>query len=533
MSAGPSELQSFLSDLRVDRGWLLFWGLPSKRSEWVSALTDETMTMLTQWAEREDLYVGCGVAGQQYGPTLRCPADEVIGIPGLWLDVDFGPGHKKPNLPKTQEEALRLIESMGPPPTWVIHSGHGLQAWWLFEEPWMFDHQEERAMAAKLCKDWSATLRARARQQGWDADQVGDLARVMRLPGTWNRKGVPVRTSVLTSGGPRYQPSSFERYLLAETVLSEPTPDLSWAFTLSATAEPPANKFLLLCEADPLFKLTWLHARKDLQDQSASSYDLALATRALRGGWQAQEIVSLLIAHRRQHRQDLKLREDYYRRTLNVAARGKAIEDRSDLIQAAKQTGDLPESVMADPAEAMAIISELLGVKITKLIRYIAQPNRYEIELNGRRVPLGPIENLTSQAKFRNLLVDVADILIEKQGPKTWDTTVRRLIQLVQNVEVGPEGTQLGAVEGYVQIYLDDGVKTGAWEEAAVDHRPFRRDGKTWISSRGLRQFIFGHGERFTPQEMALTLRKLGWEQEKIQVRRKKGDYVTLRCWVL
>jgi hypothetical protein len=97
-------------------------------------------------------------------------------------------------------------------------------------------------------------------------------------------------------------------------------------FTLRADANPPANKFSMLCEIDPKFRLSFDHQRVDLQDQSASSYDLALATRALMVGWTAQEIVDLLIAHRRQHGEDLKLREDYYRRTLNVAAKSTTMK---------------------------------------------------------------------------------------------------------------------------------------------------------------------------------------------------------------
>src|SRR5262249_2167871 len=47
-------------------------------------------------------------------------------------------------------------------------------------------------------------LHAKAKAQGGQLDRTHDLARVLRLPGTWNHKTAdPVPVRVLTSGGPR------------------------------------------------------------------------------------------------------------------------------------------------------------------------------------------------------------------------------------------------------------------------------------------------------------------------------------------
>lgn len=321
-----SDCTRFLTALWPDHQeqWLLFWRLPCKRSEWVQAITDEVCAKLETWAHAEDVYMGCGLRAENLGPTLRGEREAVVAIPGLWLDVDIdGPEHRKPNLPPTEEDARRLIAELGLPPTMVVHSGGGLQAWWCFREPWIFESEEDRTAAERLTKAWCTTLRAKAKAHGWDADQVGDLPRVMRLPGLWNRKGVPKPTVLLSCDEEaRYNPDDFEPYLLADLNGSVLRDQQAWSFELHPAAEPPADKFALLSEVDQTFSLSWHHARKDLQDQSASSYDLSLATRSLAAGWSTQEVVNLLIAHRRKHRQDLKLRRDYYERTLNRAVNG-------------------------------------------------------------------------------------------------------------------------------------------------------------------------------------------------------------------
>ncbi len=82
--------------------------------------------------------------------------------------------------------------------------------------------------------------------------------------------------------------------------------------------EPPAGKLADLCMSDPVFKTTWEHRRLDMADQSASGYDLALASRAAAAGWSDEEIADLLFTFRRRHGLDTTkaTREDYVARTI-------------------------------------------------------------------------------------------------------------------------------------------------------------------------------------------------------------------------
>ena len=88
---------------------------------------------------------------------------------------------------------------------------------------------------------------------------------------------------------------------------------------LDPEADPSILKLEVLLKANPKFRKSWEQDRKDMTDQSASAYDLSMATIALGAGWSDQEVVNLLICWRRKHGHDLKLRENYYVVTLDKA----------------------------------------------------------------------------------------------------------------------------------------------------------------------------------------------------------------------
>lgn len=140
-----------------------------------------------------DVYVGVSLHKEKGGPRERAKAGTVDGIVGLYLDIDFGDhGHKKKELPPTIEDARSLLLDLPKPnPTIVVHSGHGLQPWWLFKEPWLFADADDRQRAAAISRGWNLLFIRAAVKKGWAADNVGDLARVLRVPGTSNHKSDP------------------------------------------------------------------------------------------------------------------------------------------------------------------------------------------------------------------------------------------------------------------------------------------------------------------------------------------------------
>jgi hypothetical protein len=153
------------------------------------------------------------------GVSGRGAASDTVALVYLWADLDIaGPGHAyEPEdgelpLPPDQDEAKRIVKVAGlPEPTAWVHSGGGLYPIWLFDNPVSYG-KELRGLSKGLQK----ALEAAAKSIGYHYDpRVGDLARILRLPGTVNRKPgtEPRACRVLSQDGP-----TVELVIMAEAV---------------------------------------------------------------------------------------------------------------------------------------------------------------------------------------------------------------------------------------------------------------------------------------------------------------------------
>ncbi|GAB2952072.1 hypothetical protein GCM10027280_45590 [Micromonospora polyrhachis] len=135
----------------------------------------------------------------------RGSAADSHALPGMWADLDIdGPGHKhqvcaddctkthvhitRP-LPPTDDAARQIITDSGlPDPTLWVHSGGGLYPWWLLDQH-VDITADNLADIEQLSIRWQAAIGRSAAALGWHyGTGVSDLARVLRIPGTVNRK---------------------------------------------------------------------------------------------------------------------------------------------------------------------------------------------------------------------------------------------------------------------------------------------------------------------------------------------------------
>jgi hypothetical protein len=122
----------------------------------------------------------------------RGGANDSHMFPMLWADLDYGDvGHKTPKgelpHPPTEDDARKVIADMGEEPTYVVHSGGGLYLLWQFERPPLItaDNLDEVKQAAE---QWQKLTAKASERLGYFYGQQKDLSRVLRLPGSINRK---------------------------------------------------------------------------------------------------------------------------------------------------------------------------------------------------------------------------------------------------------------------------------------------------------------------------------------------------------
>tara|TARA_R110000765_G_scaffold249905_1_gene351530 strand:+ start:880 stop:2523 length:1644 start_codon:yes stop_codon:yes gene_type:complete len=541
----PEETLTFLaalypSDLPEGTA-LLTWTLPDKRSTWHSSTSTVTAD------DKQDTYIGAGLApAPGYGAVRRAKSAQIIGIPGLWLDLDYqdGEAHRKPNLP-TEAEATEFISELSSmrAPSLIVRSGHGFQLWWLFDQPWQWEPDDEysRDRAAAMQTGLVYHVRDLARGHGWDVDATIDLARVMRLPGSMNLKATPVPVTMTDTGTERRSVESWEAI---QSALESPrapalvgmggTPPLPTpskhlpAAAFNPTAVPPFEKWEALQAADPRVLKTWNRRRsttgpQGLADQSASAYDMALASFASRALWNEQEITDLLVAHRRKHGDDLK-RADYYVRTI----------DRARLDGSNDQMGDDGET------PPLAALSTLWGVTVQRVTKFLADPPTYTLTLSvdgvDRTITLGGVGSILEQRAFRSKVAASVDIVIPSCPSATWEQRAKMMLGALTIEELGPEAEPAGVAALWVDEYLAQQTPSeDDWQVYLLLGKPYRLPadpGWVYLTLRGLAFWLrTTRGERVTERELGRYLRMGGAERRVQNVAREDGAMTSRSVW--
>lgn len=123
-----------------------------------------------------NVYVGIFTRSKARGTADNCKSTMAV-----WADYDDGaPLH----------EIKARINAVGIPyPSVLVSSGHGIHAYWLLDKP--------------AAREVLPVLKTIAERTGADS-RVADVARVMRLPNTWNVKGEPVLCEVLERNNRRH-----------------------------------------------------------------------------------------------------------------------------------------------------------------------------------------------------------------------------------------------------------------------------------------------------------------------------------------
>jgi len=560
MSLTEQFLNALFDDAPCDESKILIWTAPAKLSFYATDV-EGALKHVARIGQRQNIYFGCGLVPRSLGQHQRGSIDNIRGIPGLWADIDvLNPvAHNKKRLPPTVDEAIALAESLPLLPTLIVLSGYGIQPWWLFKEPWMFSDADERNSAGSLVHGWQDMLKENAASRGWDHDATHDLARVLRLPGTHNIKDPDNIKDVSVAkwnDARRYNPEDFVSYI---EVLGMFKNDIS----IDDMAEPlfvprrvtdlPAA-FSICLEDDTHLKNTWTRARKGMRDTSHSAFDMSIMGMLAYYGdeFSDQDLADIIFVSRSMHcaegSKEWKkgLDRQYIARTIKRARaqRAEEVNERKQLeilekdipmeeitanaevvsaitnepiedaeVKVAVRTGK-PNLTHASKAEKLTALSGILKVKITAIRRYNAEPPQYELILPKGAVTIGDIGRLIGQTEFRKVLAASANVVIPiKKGP-AWLSICQSMLDCVDEVEVGEEGTESGIVREWLRQYVYENRPSQDIPGACNVRRPFvdTKEGKeqTYIFLEGLREWLLARQERFKQTELAVMLRRYG-----------------------
>lgn len=167
---------------------------------------------------RRDAYFGLGLTRPGVASGRRGHETDVVGLPGLWLDLDVGkpaPGPGGLPSPPDLASALEVLCQLPPDrqPTLLVQSGGGLHAYWLFDRPLVLSDEGSRWRARRASDALQQAVRSIAQRRGWSVDHTSDLTRVLRVPGTLNyKRSDPRPVSVLDYRGRLFAPDFWLDY---------------------------------------------------------------------------------------------------------------------------------------------------------------------------------------------------------------------------------------------------------------------------------------------------------------------------------
>jgi hypothetical protein len=290
---------------------------------------------------------------------------------------------------------------------------------------------------------------------------------------------------------------------------------------INPNAQPPGDKFYALSEAEPRFLESWNRTRKDMKDTSPSGWDFSLCNYAVSAGWTDQEIVDLLVAARVKNGDDLK-RPQYYRTTIDFVrvdnCRNTALQE---IVEATSLRGtDEPAPKLNDEQrkDLLDKISNAIGVRIIRIIRYKQDPPRYRLVSQSGEIELGAVSNLVEQTPLRYAIAATEGIYMRKFKAQEWNGIAQSLLNACESYDIGPEGTDIGQTKAWLSVYLDEN-KPGAESDATISNQdPFYDEsGTVFIFLSHFRLWLkTKQDEKISARQLGVLLRKIGCDPESI-----------------
>lgn len=207
----------------LDRGHLTLFSIDPTTSErfteWfahddLDAMADRAVEV----GQTRDTWFGLAPRIGQLPQGRRGGSLDCIGITCLWVDIDIaGPNHADiAGVLPTLEQARAMVVSFPLQPSITIATGGGYHAYWPLDE------LIEQPDAQVLLDRWAATWSAHAIERKAHVDNVFDVARVLRMPGTLNHKNDELTPTVNIV---KFDERAFSYSDIFDITIDPPTPD--------------------------------------------------------------------------------------------------------------------------------------------------------------------------------------------------------------------------------------------------------------------------------------------------------------------
>lgn len=538
-------IEKFFTEIfPADTSYKLIWTLEDKKSHWFQNVNN----LIKFVAEcKGNTFFGTGVTDVRLPTSKRASANQVTSVKGFHTDIDVYHklAHKAENLPKTIDEAMEMAHSIIEP-TFVLNSGHGLQPHYFFN-----DHQE-----IDNFDYWTLFLQSfqrahAAKYPQYTLDATHDLSRVLRCPGTMNCKDPDdiIECNIIEHNDSAY----YEREEIEDAIGFDFKEALSQqAFSvkqerdsMGGTVELPKTRRLTIQEShiyldqhklvlDPMASIPsdvfvdlqsmepefFREYKNETGRKSASEYQMRLANIAVKCGLNDQNVLDLLIQHRRSNKHPMAMsRADKYVNDMLKAKRTYHIEEVTE-----KKEDSLSKDDLQDIREYLA---SRLNIEIQSLWCYNRDPNMYfELELAnppGATVHLGSmVDGVLNQRNFMAQVISLTRKVPNYVNNKIWvHDIVKKLLKLARDGNSPETATYEGQVKVWAREYFIDREveeNIASFLDSGVFSVPFYHKDRVYFSFEALAQWIkTNKGQNIDSFHFGIAMTKNGFIQDSIR----------------
>ena len=186
------DTRAFLSTIyrNCDEGYITLTLLPDRKTLWFKVNEiEKVLAAVKKYGAKTNTFFGVGLRRKVLQNNLRGSENDILTITTLYADLDIrSNAHAETALPCSTDEAIEFLNSLPLKPSIIVNSGNGLHAYWLLDTPFKIQSTKDKDYITSIFKGWSKFVNANARERCWKLDNVSDLARVLRVPGSINHK---------------------------------------------------------------------------------------------------------------------------------------------------------------------------------------------------------------------------------------------------------------------------------------------------------------------------------------------------------
>lgn len=424
-----------------------------------------TERLFTRDLRKIEDFIKNGAGDVFHGTATRKPdaetgtKDDVDEIVCLTVDVDFKV--------TPQEDLEKTLQEFPCVPTLIVDSGNGRHLYWFLKAPILLNGDAGKVEIVEAINRGLGRI--------FSGDHTHNIDRILRSPGRENSKW-PDRPlcKIMSFDGPEYDLEDLMVY--AEDGGSPSGRKIN----LGEVPDKLPQKFKELLATNRVIKATWKGERPDINDQTGSGYDMAMASILARFGFTAEEIAGFLRAM--PSGKGKEATQQYLELTIGKAfASMKDSDETADSDQAEDESASeedaekvkVNENAKADrqtewPHLADDALYGLLG-DIVKAIEPYTEADPVAVLGNmtcgfGNAIGRGPYFRVEETNHYTNeYIVTVGETAKARKG-QSWSTP-RKILTAVEP-EWAPRITSgLSSGEGLIYNVRDELVKQKAYRE--------------------------------------------------------------------